>query len=106
MKKHLLIVLLFAACNSPAPIIKVQDTVKTVSTLDTAKIVAKKILDYVELTEEKHLTKKQLDKIAKPLQHQLDSMRVLLSPEEIRQLDVYRTQLVSEMVDKKVQRDN
>jgi len=75
------------------------------STLDSEKEIAKIIFEYVELADKGQLSKKQLDKVAKPLQKQLDSMRVLLGSYEVVELDRYRTQLVSEMVDRRVARE-
>lgn len=75
------------------------------SKLDEAKETAKTIFELVEQVETKKITKKQLDLKAKPLQSHLDSLRLVLTADEIKELDSYRTQLVSEMVDRKVIRD-
>lgn len=76
------------------------------SPLSDAKETAKTIFEYVEQADTKKITKKQLDKKAMPLQKHLDSLRKVLSEDEIKDLDEYRTQLVSEMVDRKVNRNN
>ena len=84
-------------------------TVKTdivESKLYEAKKVAKTILNYVEQTETKQITREQLDIKAKPLQSHLDSLRLVLTAAEIKELDAYRTRLVNEMIDRKIIREN
>ncbi len=83
-------------------------TVKTdivESKLDEAKKVAKTIFDYVEQAETKQITREQLDIKANPLQSHLDSLRLVLTATEIKELDSYRTRLVNEMIDRKIIRE-
>jgi hypothetical protein len=75
------------------------------SNLEVAKDVAKTIFEYVEQADSKQITKEELDIKAKPLQSQLDSLRLVLTANEIAELDSYRTQLFNEMIDRKVIRD-
>jgi len=77
-----------------------------ISRLKEAKSIAKQIFEFVEQADTKQISKKELDKKAEPLQSQLDSLRLILTTSEVTELDNYRTQLVSEMVDRKVIRDS
>lgn len=105
--------ILLTSCNNPSDTKQSTNTVDTSVTktdivkskLDEAKETAKTIFEYVEQADTKKITKKQLDIKAKPLQRHLDSLRLLLTADEVKELDAYRTQLVSEMVDRKVIRD-
>lgn len=81
------------------------DNIIVKSKLDEAKEIAKTILDYVEQADSKQITKEELDKKAMPLQKQLDSLRLILTTNEIKELDSYRTQLFNELIDRKVIRD-
>lgn len=96
-------ILLLNACSTNSPNAEIKEF-KQMSTLDTAKIVAASIISYVEQADTGLISKKEMDKKAKPLQKQLDSMRHLLSLEDSAKLDDYRTQLFSAMVDRKVKR--
>lgn len=71
-----------------------------------AKALQKSIFDYIELVETKKMTKKEMDKVALPLQKRLDSLARELTPSESLEFDKYRNQLASELVDRKVERDN
>lgn len=105
--------ILLTSCNNPTDTKHNNNTsdtsmVKTQiakSKLDEAKETAKTIFEFVEQADTKKITKKQLDLKAKPLQSHLDSLRLVLTADEIKELDSYRTKLVSEMVDRKVIRD-
>ena len=105
--------ILLTSCNNPTYTKNKNNTADTSkvkteivkSKLDEAKETAKTIFELVEQVETKKITKRQLDLKAKPLQSHLDSLRIVLTADEIKELDAYRTQLVSEMVDRKVIRD-
>jgi hypothetical protein len=100
-------------CSCNPPMDKTNNSVDTTqsiipskpSKLSEAKEIAKTILTYVEQADMKKITKKQLDKKAAPLQKHLDSLRFELTPDELKELDDYRTQLVIEMADRKVARE-
>jgi len=64
-----------------------------------------KFFEFVEQADTKQYPKRIRQK-AEPLQSQLDSLRLILTTSEVTELDNYRTQLVSEMVDRKVIRDS
>lgn len=82
-----------------------QDIKNSKSKLDEAKETAKTIFEFVEQVETNKITKEQLDLKAEPLQIHLDSLRLVLTSEEIKELDSFRTQLVNDMVDRKIIRD-
>lgn len=75
------------------------------SKLEEAKEVAKTIFEYIEQADCNQITKIHFDIKAKPLQSHLDSLRLVLTTDEIKELDSYRTQLFNEMIDRKVIRD-
>ena len=110
MKKAILIfaiVSVMTSCNESKNKKQTIESNKVeISKLEEAKNTAKQIFEFVEQAETKQITKKELDKKAKPLQAHLDSLRIILTSSEITELDDYRTQLVSEMVDRKVIRDS
>jgi hypothetical protein len=109
MKKVILILAIVSAllsCNESTNNKQVIDSNKIeISKLEEAKNTAKQIFEFVEQAETKQISKKELDKKAKPLQAHLDSLRIILTQGEVKELDDYRTILVSEMVDRKVIRD-
>ena len=74
------------------------------SKLVEAKKTAKQIFEFVEQAETNQITRKELDKKARPLQAHLDSLRIILTQTELTELDDYRTNLVSEMVDRSLLR--
>lgn len=98
--KTLILCLFIIACQQPKTIPPPEP-----SLLDTAMLTARTIFDYVELVDMGKLKKKDLGKFADPLQVKLDSIRKLLTPEEIKMLDDYRTKYVWSMADRKVERD-
>lgn len=75
------------------------------STLKRAKRLSSIIFNNVEKVDENLMTKKQLKKLCDPMQKELDSLTKKLTLSQNEELKVYRTNLVSEMVDRKVERD-
>lgn len=100
MKKtivYLLLLILSISCNKN----------KTTSErLTLAKQMVTKIVSSVEYADTEAITKEELNKIAIPLQDKLDSLKIEMEQWELDSLDAYRTKIVSEMIDRKVLRDN
>lgn len=100
--------LIFTNCNNsskPQSNNTTTDTSIVKSKLAEAKLASKTLLEYVEQADTKQITKEQLDLKAKPLKSHLDSLRLVLTVDEIKELDTYSTQLFNEMIDRKVVRD-
>jgi hypothetical protein len=91
--------------NTSSADTSVAKTQIVISRLTEAKSVAKTIFEYLEQADLNQITKEQLDIKAKPLQSHLDSLRLVLTTNEIKELDAYRAQLLNDLVDRKVIRD-
>jgi hypothetical protein len=107
--------IILIGCNNPSDTntlnnnvqpssVQAELTVK--SNLDEAKETQKTIFELIEQAETKKITKKQLDKKAKPLQKHLDSLTLVLNADEKKELKSYGSILFNEMIDRKVIRDN
>ena len=75
------------------------------STLQRAKNLSTFIFSNVEKVDEHMMTKKQLKKLCDPIQKELDSLIKKLTFPQYEELKEYRSKLVSDMVDRKVERD-
>ena len=90
--------IILISCNNPSDTktlnnnlqpssVQAELTVK--SNLDEAKETQKTIFELIEQAETKKITKKQLDKKAKPLQKHLDSLTLVLNADEKKELKSY-----------------
>lgn len=107
--------IILISCNNPSDTKTLNNTLQPSpvqteltkkSNLDQAKETQKTIFELIEEAETKKITKKQLDKKAKPLQRHLDSLTLVLTPDEKKELKSYGEVLFNEMIDRKVIRDN
>lgn len=106
MKKVILMFVIISvtvSCNESTNNKQANEAIE-MSKLVEAKKTAKQIFEFVEQAETNQITRKELDKKARPLQAHLDSLRIILTQTELTELDDYRTNLVSEMVDRSLLR--
>jgi hypothetical protein len=85
----LLLVVFLISCsnNSKRNKVSVTENKVKLTNVEDAKQTSKQIFEYIEQVEDKIISKKQLDKIAKPLQAHLDSLRPTLMLFEKQELD-------------------
>jgi PBP1b-binding outer membrane lipoprotein LpoB len=85
----LLLVVFLISCsnNSKRNKVSVTENKVKLTNVGDAKQTSKQIFEYIEQVEDKIISKKQLDKIAKPLQAHLDSLRPTLMLFEKQELD-------------------
>ena len=91
-----------AKADSTAMANKIKDSIANIETMKmtTAKQWTDLMYSYIEQTEMKKMSKKEMDKLATPLKAKQDSLRALLSPEQIKELDAYFQLKGNEMVDR------
>jgi len=91
-----------AKADSIAVVKKIQDSIANMETMKMtlAKQWSDLMYSYIEQSEMKKLSKKQLDKLAAPLKVKQDSFRLTLSPAQIKELDDYFQKKGNEMVDR------
>jgi hypothetical protein len=105
---------LFISCNNHNDTKQnsnIDDTILEENTMVKSKLIEAKetqkiIFQYIEQAETKKITKKQLDRMAKPLQRHLDSLGLVLNANEKKELKDYGIMLVNEMIDRKIAREN
>jgi len=80
-----------AKADSNAMVNKIRDSLANIETMKmiTAKQWTDLMFSYIEQSEMKKMDKKEMDKLATPLKAKQDSLRALLSPEQIKELDAY-----------------
>lgn len=107
--------IILVSCNNPSDTKTLNNTLQPSpvqaeltkkSNLDQAKETQKTIFELIEQADTKKITKKQFDKKAKPLQRHLDSLTLVLTPEERKELKSYAITIINEVIDRKVIRDN
>jgi hypothetical protein len=91
-----------AKADSAAMANKVRDSIANIETMrmNTSKQWTDLMFTYIEQTEMKKMTKEEMDILARPLKAKQDSLRALLSPEQIKELDAYFQTKGNEMVDR------
>lgn len=73
--------------------------------LDAAKQVARQILINIERSDKKEISKSAFEKGAQPMQVKLDSLRKLLQPWAVLELEEHRRAVLDSIVNRKAKRD-